>query len=192
MFYSLEGKISYKKTSFAALNVGGMHLKFFASPKTLSTLPDPGNSAKIFVEMYWRRDDGPELYGFISESELEMFEKLLSVSGVGPKSALSVVGLATPDQIVSAINEGKTELLTRVSGIGKKTAERIVLELKGKLALVTSPQTLTLMESDLELEDTLMSLGYNKKDAKSAIAKINPSVKGFKERLKAALRKSDR
>ena len=99
-------------------------------------------------------------------------------------------GGAATDRLVAAINEGQTELLTKVSGIGRKTAERVVLELKGKLKLEGSPHLVSLMESDAELEETLVGLGYTKPQAREAVKRINPEVTGFKERLKEALKKT--
>ncbi len=190
MIYHLQGKLCAKKSSFVAIDTGGIWYKVFVSPRTITALADRAEIA-LYIETHWRKDNGPELYGFETERELELFQKLVSVSGVGPKSALGILSIASVDQAISAINEGKTDLLTRASGIGKKTAERIVLELKGKLAIVSSPQALNLMESDLELEDTLMSLGYTRAQAKTAIEKIDPKLTSFKDRLKAALKKNN-
>ncbi len=190
MIYHLQGKLRAKKSSFVAVDVDGVCYKVFVSPRTITALADRAEAA-LYIETHWRQDNGPELYGFETERELELFQKLVSVSGVGPKSALGILSIASVDQAISAVNEGKTDLLTRASGIGKKTAERIVLELKGKLTLVSSPQSLNLMESDLELEDTLMSLGYTKAQAKGVIEKLDPKLTSFKDRLKAALKKKE-
>src|SRR3989344_4423170 len=90
------------------------------------------------------------------------FEKLITVNGVGPKSALAVMSVASVDQLMAAINEGKPELLTRASGVGRRIAERLILELKGKLPMIQSAEAVEQMQSDLELEDVLVDLGYNK------------------------------
>ncbi len=180
-----------KKENFVAVEAGGVGYKIFMAKNAVAALPAMGAQLRLFTYLQ-HRDDAMTLYGFLSEKELELFEKLISVSGVGPKSAMGIMGVAGADQIVAAVNEGKAELLTRVSGVGKKTAERVVLELKGKLVLSggISEQTLTLMESDVELEETLTALGFSRAQAKAAISKIDPAVKGFKERLKEALKKS--
>ena len=168
---------------------GGISLRVFASPHTLSALPAIGTAVTLHTYLNVR-EDALELYGFLNESELDLFEKLISVSGIGPKSAMGILGVSKADQLVAAINEGRTELITRASGIGRKTAERVILELKGKLAAVGTQETLNLMESDVELEETLTSLGYSRVQAKSAIAKLDPRVTGFKERLKEALKRT--
>ena len=181
------GKISEKRQNFFTINVGGIFYKIYASESTLKNISISDSDVRIFTHLNVK-EDALDLYGFTTESELNVFEKLISISGIGPKSAMSVLGLGKIDQIVAAINEGKADLLTRASGVGKKTAERIVLELKGKLDLPVSSQTLAFMESDLELEETLITLGYSKMEAKTIVGKINPKTTGFKERLKEALR----
>jgi Holliday junction DNA helicase RuvA len=187
MIYSISGKLIAKKEGFIAVEASGVSFKIFIPAMVMQNLPSIGGEIKIFCYLYLRQD-GLELYGFLGEQELNLFEKLNSVSGVGPKSALGILSVAKSDQLIAAINEGKVDLLTRASGIGKKTAERIVLELKGKLNIEAPEKLLTLMESDVELEETLISLGYTKQEAKSAISKINPKITGFKERLKEALK----
>lgn len=187
MIYAVSGILVAKRQHFFIVDAGQINFKIFASQNTIASLPDIGGRIKAFTFLNVR-EDALELYGFLSERELELFERLNGVSGIGPKSALTILGIAKIDQLVAAINEGRSELLTRASGIGRKTAERVVLELKGKLDAVASPQALSLMESDLEIEETLVSLGYTRAQAKLALSKINPKTIGFKERLKEALR----
>lgn len=189
MIYSISGTLSLKKENFIVLETENIGFKIFPSAHLLNSLPQGGGKIKVFCFLYFR-EDALELYGFSSEKELELFERLNTISGIGPKSALGILGITKIEQLVAAINEGKTELLTRASGIGRKTAERIVLELKGKLSLTTAPQVLSLMESDVELEETLISLGYSRAQAKAAISKIDPKITNFKDRLKEALRRT--
>lgn len=193
MIYSLSGTLAAKAQHFAIIEVGGMGFKVYMAPNALQSLPQIGTHIKVFSSFYGRDDGIFELFGFKNEAELALFEKLNSVAGVGPKTALGVLSVASADQIIVAIQAGKSDLLTRVSGIGKKTAERIVLELKGKLekmAPVTSAQKLGLMESDIELEETLLALGYTRAQAKEAINRIDPARTEFKERLKEALKQA--
>ncbi len=188
MIHRVSGTLFAKKPNFLVLETsGGVSLRIFASPHTLSLLPVAGSPITVFTHLHVR-EDALELYGFSAESELSLFEKLISVSGIGPKSAMGILGVSKPDQLVAAINEGRTELITRASGVGKKTAERVVLELKGKLAGVGSAEALASMESDVELEETLVSLGYSHAQAKIALEKVGPKVTGFKERLREALK----
>lgn len=193
MIYSLAGKFIGRKDNFIILEAGGIGFKVFLSPRAAQSLPQNGAQIKIFCSLYNRENEPFELFGFLNEQELYLFEKLNTVSGIGPKTAMAIMGVAPIDQLIAAINVGKTDLLTKASGIGKKTAERVVVDLKGKLdsgSKEASAQTLSLMESDLELEDTLVSLGYTKQQAKAVIAKIDPKIPGFKERLKEALKKA--
>lgn len=192
MLYSLTGKLVGRKGSFVILETAGIGFKVFMSPRAAQSLPQAGSEIKIYCSLYSRENMPFELFGFLNEQELYLFEKLNTVSGIGPKTALSVMSVAPIDQLIAAINSGKTELLTKASGIGKKTAERVVVDLKGKLdgaGQEATAQSLNLMESDVELEETLVSLGYSKQQAKSIIAKIDPQTTGFKERLKEALKK---
>ncbi|MDP2696246.1 MAG: Holliday junction branch migration protein RuvA [bacterium] len=192
MIYSLSGKLVAKRDNQAIVETGGIGFKVLLSPRTAQSLPKNGEQIKLFCSLYNRENEPFELFGFKDENELYLFDKLNTVSGVGPKTALGILSIAPIDQLSAAINEGRVELLTKASGIGKKSAERIIVDLRGKLDLDAgaSAQTLTLMESDLELEETLVSLGYTKQQAKAAIAKIDSQVKGFKDRLREALKKS--
>jgi Holliday junction DNA helicase RuvA len=186
MIYALTGNVVAKREHFFVLDAHGVSFKIAAPAGVLSVLPDPPGEVKVFTYLHVR-EDALELYGFSNEQELALFESLNSVSGIGPKSALGIMGIARADKLAAAINEGRTELLTRASGIGKRTAERIILELRGKLSSTTAPQTLSLMESDLELEETLVALGFSQSQAKTALQEIDPKITGFKERLRAAL-----
>lgn len=191
MIYSIKGIILGKGENFVVIEAGGIGFKLYTPKISLERMPQAGVAVQVFSYLHVKQD-GMELYGFSNESELKLFEKLISVSGIGPKSALGIMGIAEPLHIIAAINEGKTDLLTKVSGVGKKTAERVILELRGKISIADakSAELVTLMESDTELEETLVGLGYTRAQARDSVSKINPSVKGFKERLKEALRKS--
>ncbi len=193
MLHSLSGKLVGRKDNFAIIEAAGIGFKVLFAAKTAQNLPQIGSDIKIFCSLYSKENAPFELFGFLNEQELYLFEKLNTVNGIGPKTALSVIGVAQIDQLIAAINAGKTDLLTKASGIGKKTAERVVLDLRGKLdggSKETSEQNLNLMESDVELEETLISLGYTRQQAKAALTKINPETKGFKERLKEALKRA--
>jgi holliday junction DNA helicase RuvA len=189
MIHSVTGILSQKSEEYAVVQTGGLGMKLYLSKRTLTHLPPLGDKVTLFAHLHLK-EDGAALYGFLDEAELSLFERLNAISGIGPKSALGILSIAPVVQLISAINEGRSELMTRVSGVGKKTADRVVLELKGKLSAQSSPDALTLLESDAELEETLVSLGYTKNQAKAVIGKIDPAVKGFKARLKEALRLS--
>lgn len=168
------------------VDVAGIGYKVFLSLRAYPLLPLLGETIRLFTYLNVR-ENALELFGFAEEAELNFFEKLLLVNGVGPRSALGIIGVASVDKLVAAIDSGKVDLLTRATGIGKKTAERIVLELQGKLAAVGTKETVKTMEADLELEEALVSLGYNRNDARKAIAQISSQTTRLEDRLKKAL-----
>ena len=145
------------------------------------------------VEMYTHqhvREDAVELYGFKNLEDLELFELLISISGVGPKTGLGVFAIATASDIKEAIARGDSGLLTKVSGIGKKTAERIVLELRDKVSQLAFYDKLsgakTLPSSD-EI-DALMALGYSLQQAREALSQIDQSLTDSSQKIRAALK----
>lgn len=191
MIYSLSGKLLHKKQHFIVLEVGGVGFRVVVPETVSAELPAVGGSVALFTHLHVR-EDALDLYGFKNERELSLFESLISISGIGPKSGINIMNVAQIDQLIAAINEGRTELLVKASGIGKKTAERVILELKGKLDFGDgSKKTLSLMEGDIDLEETLVGLGFTKQQAKAAVSRIDPSIKGFNERLKEALKKKN-
>ena len=187
MFYSLQGRLARKQDAWAVVETGGIGYKVFVPLFVMAKLPAMGETVTLFTHHHLR-DDAEDLYGFLKDEELSLFESLISVSGIGPKSAMGIMGVAPINELVAAINEGRVDLLSKASGVGKKTAERAVLELKGKLSFGDNTATIGKMETDNELEETLVGLGYSKAQAKTAIAKLNPEIKDFHERLKAVLK----
>ena len=187
MIYSLSGQLLSKKENFIVVNANGVGYKVFITHRTAKNLPSIGSAVSLFSYLHVK-EDALDLYGFLDESDLHLFEKLIQVNGVGPKTALGVMAISSSDNLIAAINEGKIDLLTRASGIGKKTGERIILELKGKLASLNSAGTVRLMESDLDLEEALVSLGYSKQQAQRGITQLDSQVKGLEARLMAVLK----
>ncbi|HWA31967.1 MAG TPA: Holliday junction branch migration protein RuvA, partial [Candidatus Paceibacterota bacterium] len=115
------------------------------------------------------REDAIELYGFMDHDELEFFEMLIGVSGIGPKGALSILGVATIEVLAKAISTGDISYLTKISGIGKKTAEKIVIELRDKLGEEAADGTL---QGELDALEALRSLGYSQGEAREALKKV--------------------
>lgn len=128
------------------------------------------------------KQDGMDLYGFVEEAELRFFELLLSVSGIGPKTALSVLRRAPREHIESAIAKRDIQYLTRVVGLGKKSAEKLVVEISEKIGAHTDVGS-----EDSEVLDTLVALGYTEREARKAVMSIPSEVTGKEARLKAAL-----
>ena len=145
---------------------------------------------KEFYLHHQVREDQSDLYGFKTLADLELFSLLITVSNVGPKTALGVLSIASTSDIKEAIIRGDADLLTKVSGIGKKTAERLVLELKSKLlrlGATLSDESGQLASSD-EI-DALMTLGYNLNEARTALQAVDPKISDSGERVKQALKK---
>lgn len=189
MIAYLNGQILAKSNNYVILGVNNIGYRLFIGESLGSDLKI--GDIKEFYISHQVREDASDLYAFRNIAELELFELLLSVSGVGPKSALGVLSIASADDIKEAVIRGDAALLTKVAGIGKKTAERVVLELKNKVAknlgtsLVNSE-----MPSGLSDElDALMALGYSLPNARAALQDLDISLSDSGERVKAALKK---
>lgn len=187
MIYSISGKLKHKGDGFVVVEVGGAGLKVSVNDRFLSRLPAAGGEVFLYSHLHVR-EDALELYGFASPEELNLFELLNSVAGVGPKSALAILNLAEYKNIAAAIKENRPDVLTRASGIGRKTAERIVLELRNRVAAELSQAALSKMETDADLAETLVGLGYRRDDARAALQKVPAEAKDISARLKEALK----
>lgn len=185
MFYSIVGVITQKTDKFVVVENHGLGFRIFVSKYSLGKLPIIGQEAKLFL-YYHLRENAAELYGFFMKEELNFFELLIAISGIGPKSALGLLGLSSVENLKSAIISGKTEFLNRAPGIGQKTAERIILELKSKI--VTGEGDVVNMEDEFGLEEALVDLGYDKNAARRAIKQIPSEIISFNDRLKGALK----
>lgn len=168
MISFLVGVIEEKSENTLILDVSGVGYELTVSTNTLSSLPMAGESVKIFTYMAVR-EDGVFLFGFSSKEEREVFFKLISVSGVGPKMAITILsGLSLSDLTIAIIKED-SKLLSKIKGLGKKTAERICLELKDKLGQASTNETTFSADYDEDAvqmaTDTLISLGINKNEA---------------------------
>lgn len=189
MISYLKGKIRHKDNGFTILEVNNIGYQVFISPLLYADL-----SLNQEIEFYTYqqvREDALNLYGFKSMVELELFELLLSISGIGPKSALGVMSIATAADIKESIRRGDPALLTKVSGIGRKTAERVVLELRekiGKLGFGDGKSDGSYLGSSDEI-DALMALGYSLAQAREALNSVDGKIKDSRERIRQALKK---
>ncbi len=180
MIGSINGTLKLKTDKYAIVEAGGVGYKISLSPDTLSKL---GKETSLWIHTHVR-EDALELYGFIDRPELEFFEMLMNVPGIGPKSALGILSIATVENLRRAVSTGDTAYLTRVSGIGEKTAEKIVLELRDKLETVSGG---TPLREELDVLEALRSLGYRETEAREALKKVSAtgSANGkIKEALK--------
>lgn len=187
MIYSVSGRLLLKEDGFVVVEVGGLGLKLFVSKQTNAALPSAGAEVKFFSHLNVK-EDALDLYGFGARAELDFFELLISVSGVGPKSALAILDVGPLTELSAAIKENRPDLLTRAAGVGRKTAERVILELKTKVESASSGAVVEKMQTDSDLVEALVSLGYRRDEARSALGKLDTGMTGTEERLKAALK----
>ncbi|MBN1176089.1 MAG: Holliday junction branch migration protein RuvA [Dehalococcoidales bacterium] len=188
MIASLSGKLEAVSADGAIINVGGVGFRVSMPTTTLSTLGKPGNEVKVFTHLHVR-EDALSLYGFASAEELWLFETLLGVTGLGPRLALAMLSALSPEQITTAIATGSTDMLDMIPGIGKKVANRIVLELKDKIgaAWLAAPATQTAQENT-DVLSALTSLGYSAAEAVKAVATLPTDEDlNLEEKIKLAL-----
>jgi Holliday junction DNA helicase RuvA len=172
MIVAIEGVLESRGTDSAVIKVGPLSLLVYAPAFTLSSLGSVGDDVKLHTHLHVR-EDNITMYGFASPDELALFENLITVSGIGPKAALSFLSTLSAGQLASAIVGGNVDLLTQVPGIGRKTAGRVVLELKSKLEKgwegVLTP---ALSPDDADVVAALTALGYSVKEATQAVAGV--------------------
>lgn len=187
MIAFVEGTVVKKDEREVIIQSGSIGWKVFVSRETLKQLPETGKSVKLWTNFNLRQDGIAELYGFLTDEELRFFELLNSVATVGPKSALAILGLAPIETLKAAIASGNAELLTKVSGVGAKTAQRVVMELKSKITTAGEAPWQTL-EADAEAIEALAKLGYSKDEARRALEKVPKDVALLENRLREALK----
>lgn len=186
MIRRLTGKIVESGTSFAVVETSGIGYMVFVTADTALSLKKETGDVTLHTHLAVR-ENSQDLYGFLIKDELVFFELLLSVSGIGPKSALSILSLASVGAISQAVSEGDTSYLTKVSGIGRKNAEKIVLELSDKLGVLESEND-TKFSGDVETLEALTSLGYSQSEARDALKEVPKEFVGTNDRLKEALK----
>lgn len=184
MIGHLEGKVTATRVGFVVLSVGGVGYKVAATRETLASIKGKKEAA-LWTHLAVR-EDILDLYGFGSEEELKFFELLLTVPGIGPKSALAVLDIASIGTLRNAVAAGNASYLTNVSGIGKKTAEKIVLELRDKVD-ATDEKGLSL-SGDEEALQAMRALGYTQSEAREALRKVPANIEKASERLREALK----
>ena len=185
MIAHLTGTTLSLNPTFAVLDVNGVGYKIFATGQTLSQLKS-GAPAEFFTHLAVR-ETALDLYGFLSQDELSFFELLITISGIGPKSALGILNVATVEVLRNAVFTENTSHLIKVSGIGKKNAEKIVLELRGKLDGVMEEGG-SAPSDDSDALEALTSLGYTQKEVREALQQIPNDVIGASVRVKHALK----
>lgn len=181
----IEGKVLALRTQYMVVQTGGIGYKVATLKETVLRAQE-GSSVSFWTYLAVR-EDALDLYGFSHEEELRFFELLLSVSGIGPKSALGILDIASVETLRSAISAGNAGYLTSVSGIGKKTAEKIVLELKDKVKAAEGSSAGSL-KGDQEALEAMRSLGYSASEARDALRQVPGDIETGSERLREALK----
>ncbi len=188
MIASLHGTLESLGSDWTIINVNGIGLQVYMSTSTLSTLGSIGKEVHLHTYLHLR-EDNVTLYGFTSTEELELFQTLIGVSGLGPRLALAVFSVMNVEQVGMAIATGSVDLLTVGPGIGKKMAERLILELKDKIGagLLATPAA-QLARENTDVIAALTSLGYSVAEASHAVATLPPSSElSLEEKIKLAL-----
>ncbi|HIT73838.1 Holliday junction branch migration protein RuvA [Tyzzerella sp. An114] len=199
MISYIKGKLQYLSDSFVIIDNGGIGYKIFVSPKLMSNIGKIGDNVTVFTYMSVK-DDGISLYGFENFEELEIFNKLITVSGIGPKGALGIISNLTPADFIMAVISDDVAAVSKAPGVGKKTAQRIILELKDKFKtedfieekIFGEGKGLSSVVTDnskIEAIEALTSLGYGRSEAAKAVSAVFEEGKTTEDILKLALKK---
>lgn len=194
MFSYIKGTLELKTLNYIVIDVNGVGFKIFMSESAIQRLDETGKNIKIYTHMQVREDD-ISLYGFITNEELRMFELLLSVSGVGAKSAINMLSSITPSKFALAVISNDVKTLTKIPGIGTKSAQRIILELKDKLKTEES-----ITKDDIEIKNSIIEdnkleeaiqalkvLGYTRQEIENVIKKIDTTTLSIEDIIRKAL-----
>ena len=181
MIASVSGRIISRGLDHLVVETGGIGYLVFTTTDVLTKFA-PGDEVKLLTHMVVR-EDVQALYGFLQPTERQLFSMLLSVAGVGPRIALAILSSGKVEELRSAIGRGDSAIFTAISGIGKKTAERIILELKGKLADLVEGGA----NSSADIINALSNLGYNMYEIREILGKLSPNA-SVEDRLKEALK----
>lgn len=204
MFYYIEGKLAHLDYTFAVIDANGVGYKMTITQSTYESMPahrsvTEAPTVRLYTYMAVR-EDGVELFGFLSEAELEAFKLLITVSGVGPKAAIAILSVFTPDRLAITIMNEDTKAIAKANGIGAKTAARIVLELKDKISKAFSeaasapaetPNAVSLPSGSSKLSDAqsaLLVLGYTKSEIVAALRGVDISNKQTDDIIRLALK----
>lgn len=188
MIAHLSGTILFAGDRYVVIETNGVGYKVRVAVDTLQTLrKNVGNDMSLWIHTAVR-EDALDLYGFQNQVELDFFEMLISVSGIGPKGALGILNVAPVDHLKEAIAMGDTGALTKVSGIGSKSAQKIILELQDKLGGHESETGGTMLGDERDAIEGLVALGYAERTAREALKKVPSEIKGTGARIKESLK----
>jgi len=187
MIASLEGVVTAVGTNYLVVVVGGVGLRVHVPDNVLQHLGGPGAHVRLFTHLHVRENE-LTLYGCATREELELFQLLVGVSGIGPKMALTMLSFLSPERLRNAIAAEQVEVLSHVPGVGPKTARRVIFQLKDKLALDMLEAPLPLTDQDTEVIAALTALGYSVVEAQTALQSLprDPDI-SIEERIRLAL-----
>ncbi len=190
MFYYIEGEIVFCEPGAAVIDVGGVAYKMTVSYNTFASMAGK-DRARLYTYLSVS-ENGIELYGFHDTDELDVYKLLTSISGVGPKAALSILSIMTPAKLQRAIASDDVKAIAKAQGIGNKTAQLIILKLKDKLELYRSSETETagdVGQSTSDALEALVALGYNRSDASKILGTMNVSSMSVEDVIREALKR---
>ena len=186
MIAAVRGTLRDKGRDQVSVSIGAIDLVVFVPATVLSADLAPGDRVELFTYLHVREDD-LSLYGFESAQQRDLFKLLLGVNGVGPRTAMSILSIFSTDVLITAIVEGKAEVLARAPGVGQKTGQRIVLHLQDKLESMRPAGAPAISEADEDVIAALTGLGYSLVEAQRAVQLLPREVAGVEERLRLAL-----
>lgn len=184
MLYNIRGKLTVSDVNFIVVECGGVGFKCFTTLNTVKNIGRTGDEVNVFTYLSVR-EDAMDLYGFSTLDELNAFKLLISVSGIGPKAAAAILSELAPDRLAVCIASGDAKAITRAQGVGKKTAERVVLELKDKMGsiavgdasdVVSSVASVGESSNSAEAVEALVALGYSQSDAAVVVGSMDKSL----------------
>jgi len=189
MISHLSGTLISANDRFIVIDVGGVGYKVRVTVDALQAIRKSADKKVSLWTHLVVREDVLDLYGFKNENEIEFFEMLISVSGIGPKSALGIMNTAPIDHIKEAISKGDAGALTKVSGIGSKSSQKIILELREKIGISDGEETGTgALREEHDAIEGLVAMGYAEREAREALKKVSGDIKGTGSRIKQALK----
>lgn len=188
MISFLQGKIEFRTDKFLVIDANGVGYKVFCSDKVLEKLSG-ASKGRLFTHLI-AKENCVELYGFLTPEELELFEILIGISGIGPKAAMNIVSIGPPEEFKKAVEKGDTKFFSGIPGLGRKKIQKIILELSGKL--VKPAKREQAKDKNSEAIQALTALGFSKKEAKQAVALVPEEIEETGEVVKEALKRIGR
>jgi Holliday junction DNA helicase RuvA len=186
MIATLQGRVAAKGENYVVVDVSGVGFRVHVPSSLLDRIPGVGHELSLFTHLHVRENE-LSLYGFSSADELALFELLLRVSGIGPKVALKIVSIMSVEALREAIAQGDAAALTRIPGVGKKTAERVMVDLKDKLGVGELMAYPAMTHVDADVIAALTSLGYSIAEAQSALRSLPTKDLPLEEKIRLTL-----